>query len=125
MEQIKILLIEDDREIGNWMKLRITGFPNIDTFQWALNYSDAVKSVQQNNHDIVILDLKLPDGNGINILKKIKTEKLNHSVFVFSVNAELKNTCLRLGADYFFDKTTDAQLMLETLEKFNKGKTYT
>lgn len=118
LKQIKILLIEDDREIGSWMKSRITGFQNIADFQWVLNYSDAIKSVLEDAHDIVILDLKLPDGNGINILKKIKSEKLSHSVFVFSVNNELKNTCLRLGADYFFDKTTEAQQMLATLKEY-------
>ena len=119
-KQLKILLIEDDKEIGNWMKSRICDFQNIETLQWVLNYSDAVKSISLNEHDIVILDLKLPDGNGINILKKIKSEKLNHTVFVFSVNAELKNTCLRLGANYFFDKTTEAQQMLTTLQEVGK-----
>jgi len=122
MKKLKILLVEDDKEIGNWMKSRICNIGNIDTFHWVLNYSDAEKSVSQNEHDIVILDLKLPDGNGINLLKKIKSEKLKHTVFVFSVNAELKNTCLRLGADYFFDKTTEAQQMLSILQEFGTEK---
>lgn len=121
-KKLNILLIEDDKEIGSWMKSRITNFQNIDTFHWAINYSDAVKSVAQNKHDVVILDLKLPGGNGINILKKIKSEKLKHTVFVFSVNDELKTTCLRLGADYFFDKTTEAQQLLSTLETMGNTK---
>lgn len=125
MKKQSLLLIEDDKEIGNWLKSRITNFQNIETFHWVLNYSDAEKSVLKNEHDIIILDLKLPDGNGINILKQIKSEKLKHTIFVFSVNAELKNTCLRLGADYFFDKTTEAQKMLTTLQKFGKEKSIT
>ena len=117
VKKLSLLLIEDDKEIGNWIKSRITRFQNIGTFHWVLNYSDAEKSVSLNEHDVVILDLKLPDGNGINILKKIKAENLKHTVFVFSVNAELKNTCMRLGADNFFDKTTEAQKMLTALEE--------
>jgi DNA-binding response OmpR family regulator len=113
-KELDILLVEDDFEIGSWLKKRISELENINSLHWESNLSGA-KNAIYNNPDIVILDLKLPDGNGIEILRTIKEEKLTTKVYVFSVNSELKKICLRLGADQFFDKSTDIEKLIEIL----------
>lgn len=113
---MNILLIEDDFEIGKWLEKRILKLDNIESLNWEINIEKASIALSLNNPDIIILDLKLPDGNGIDLLKKIKRSKHKSKVYVFSVSNELRNICLRLGADCFFDKTTDSEKLIESLK---------
>jgi response regulator of citrate/malate metabolism len=65
----------------------------------------------------VILDLNLPNGNGIELLKWIKEKKAETKVFVFSASIELKQICLKYGAFAFFDKAKDFDELIKALKK--------
>ncbi|WP_188655142.1 response regulator [Yeosuana aromativorans] len=116
VRKINVLLIEDDFEIGKWLEKRILELNNIKSLSWETSIEKASISLSLNNPDIIILDLNLPDGNGIDLLKKIKNNKNKTKVYIFSVNDELRKTCFRLGADYFFDKTTDSERLIASLK---------
>jgi len=111
-----ILLIEDDFAIGKWLENRILELETIKSLRWEMSSTDGLNSIYQNIPDIIILDLKLPDGSGIEVLKKIRKDKITSKVFVFSVNSELKKICLRYGADMFFDKSVDSEKLIESLK---------
>ena len=115
---VNILLVEDDIKIGNWLSGKIKSQNrNINIF-WAKNFIEGSKNLNSNVEvDIIILDLKLPDGNGVNLIKMVKNNKPNSVLYVFSVSVALKGTCLRLGADTFFDKTTESDLFLSAINK--------
>ena len=116
VRKINVLLIEDGFDIGKWLEKRILELDNIASLSWVTSIEKALLALSLNNPDIIILDLKLPDGNGIDFLKKIKKSNKKSKVYVFSVNNELRNVCLRLGADYFFDKTADSEKLIERLK---------
>jgi DNA-binding NarL/FixJ family response regulator len=65
----------------------------------------------------VIVDLRLAKGNGLDILKRLACS--DHSLIsVVMTNQSSKSTreaCLSAGANYFFDKTNDLKLALETI----------
>lgn len=112
-----ILLIEDDIEIGKWLIKQISGISNIESVHWGTRLSESFLLFEQIEPDIIILDLKLPDGSGIEMLKKVKTINSTVKVYVFSINSELKNTCLRKGADGFFDKSVDSHKLISTISE--------
>ncbi len=110
-----VLLIEDDIEIGKWLIKQISGISNIGSVHWGTRLKESFLLFEQIEPDIIILDLKLPDGSGIEILKKVKALNSTVKVYVFSINSELKNICLRKGADGFFDKSCDGEKLMDTL----------
>ncbi len=57
----------------------------------------------------IVLDLQLSDGNALEILPALKAEAPAAIVAVLtnSAHAAFRSRCLALGADYFFDKSTD------------------
>lgn len=114
--KINVLLIEDDFEIGKWLNKRILELNNIASLSWETSIEKALTALSHNNPDIIILDLNFPDGNGIDLLKKIKNTKQESKVYIFSVNTELRNVCMRLGADYFFDKTKESEELIASLK---------
>ena len=64
---------------------------------------------------MIILDLNLPDGNGIELLKWVKEKQIETQVYVFSTSIELKRLCLKYGTFAFFDKAKDFNKLIETL----------
>ena len=72
---MKILLVEDNPELSN----SIVSYLNEEgtLCEAALNYYDAVDKIVSYGYDIIILDIMLPDGNGLNLLKEIQQQNIS------------------------------------------------
>jgi len=72
----------------------------------ASNFSEAEEKLFRFQYDCILLDIMLPDGNGLNLLKLIKTEQLQTNVLVISAKNGLddKVTGLEEGADDYITK---------------------
>lgn len=70
---MKILVIEDDKEISKLVKLYLEkeGYEVISSY----NANDGVKKFYEENPNLIILDLMLPDFSGLKVLEEIKKEK--------------------------------------------------
>lgn len=66
--------------------------------------------------DLVILDIALPDGNGLDLLRYLQTARLGTRVALFTNSTDLKGTGLALGADWFFDKSLDYSQLLNLIK---------
>lgn len=114
-ELINLLIVEDDVAISKFTEAKLSHFKEINSIFCAYTYQDAILFLQKQTPTHVILDLKLPDGNGVDILKYIKKHLKDVNVYVFSINSELKPICLRLGADGFFDKGDGNELLINAI----------
>ena len=101
---MKVLIVEDNRELAD----NIQGFLVREGYVCELCYThyDAQKKLTAFQYDCIILDIMLPDGNGLNLLQFIKTEKIESSILIISAKNSLddKITGLELGADYYLTK---------------------
>ncbi len=113
-----LCLVEDDPEIGLWLKDKLNDNDRIYSFYWAKTFRDAVNYIDSHKPDLIILDLKLPDGNGVDVQTVINKKNHPSKVFIFTANLAFKNACLRLGATLFLDKNTDSLRLIEELQKF-------
>ena len=68
----------------------------------------------------VVLDMLLPDGNSLELLKKLKLQKPQIKVVIFSNHAsdESRLFAQRAGADSFLDKSTDSELLVQVLQNW-------
>lgn len=59
--------------------------------------------------DVLVLDLKLPDGNGMEVLRRIRAKHPSITVIILTNHAHAlyRRACLEAGASYFFDKSTE------------------
>ena len=101
---MKLLIIEDDQEL-----LR-TILKYFDSFGYlcekAKNIADAKTKLQDHNYDCILLDINLPDGNGLEILQLLKKKPEKNGVLVLSANDTLdyKLNGMNLGADDYLTK---------------------
>lgn len=72
----------------------------------AFSYNQAVDKIISFKYDVIILDLMLPDGNGLDVLKSIKNETSNAGVLIASAKNSLEDKLegLDLGADDYITK---------------------
>jgi len=67
---MKILLIEDDLDLGNGVRIALTG-QGMDVV-WVRTLEDATRSLEHDGCDLVLLDLGLPDGDGLQLLARLR-----------------------------------------------------
>ncbi len=101
---MKILIIEDELEILNSISNFLTqqGY----NCEVAENYFTAEDKIISFEYDLIILDITLPDGNGLDLLKKLKEEHSNTGVLIVSAKDSLDDKIkgLDLGADDYITK---------------------
>lgn len=99
-----ILLIEDDLDLGRALgaALKVEGL----TSEWIRRVVDAPKTVYATRVDCVLLDLTLPDGNGLELLAKWRCEGQAVPVIVITARGEVQDRLAGLdgGADDFVVK---------------------
>jgi DNA-binding response OmpR family regulator len=101
---MKILIVEDEIELSEsiLMYLKNEGY----LCEYALNFDTAVEKISLYPYDIVIVDLNLPDGNGLNIVKKLKETNYEGGIIITSARGSLDDRILGLntGADDYLIK---------------------
>jgi len=68
-----------------------------------------MQAVRNLHPEVVILDIRMPQGSGIDVLESIKREKLAPITMVLTNFAypQYRKKCLQLGAGFFFDKSAE------------------
>jgi DNA-binding response OmpR family regulator len=101
---MKILIIEDEKELLVTMKnyLETEGF----LCEIASSYFEAEDSLSVFNYDIIVLDLTLPGGNGLDLIKLIKDRNRQAGLLIVSAKNSLDDKIkgLDMGADDYISK---------------------
>ncbi|REC43379.1 response regulator transcription factor [Chryseobacterium pennipullorum] len=101
---MKILIIEDHKDLA----ANITDYLKKEDYvcEVAVDAKEALEKIEFFEYDCILLDLMLPDGNGLEILKHIKNDALGASVIIVSAKNSLdtKLTGLDDGADDYITK---------------------
>jgi DNA-binding response OmpR family regulator len=101
---MKLLLVEDNLELLNSMVDYLTHENHV--CEMAPTFEEAREKLTLFNYDCIILDIMLPDGNGINLLKLLKKEGVESRIILISAKNSLdfKVTGLDEGADDYVIK---------------------
>lgn len=101
---MKILIVEDEKELTK----SIVQYLRQESYVCEVAYtlSEALEKISLHEYDCILLDLTLPDGNGLTILEKLKKENKLEGVIVISAKNSLDDrlTGLNMGADDYLTK---------------------
>ncbi|WP_165305110.1 response regulator transcription factor [Pedobacter sp. SYP-B3415] len=112
-----IFLLEDDPDISDILAyvLDNSGY----RVKATARVSDFCSDIEEQSPDLIILDIMLPDGNGIDVCSKIKHEKKWKNIPVIMMSAAYSakdNICDQCGADGFISKPFDINQLLKRVE---------
>ncbi|MEP6926904.1 MAG: response regulator transcription factor [Ginsengibacter sp.] len=100
----KILLVEDDQEITGLLNLHFDS--NLYKLTFSYNGKDALEKISDEDYDLIILDINLPQHNGLEICKKVRNDNLHTPLMMLTCRSEEsdKVLALELGADDYVTK---------------------
>ena len=127
MQARKIIMADDDADdraiVQDAMELLDAG----DVMTFTENGEELLDLLQRSFTELtcpslIVLDLNMPKMNGTQTLSRLKADKnfkdIPVIIYSTSINPLEKQKCLSLGADHFFDKSTEYESLLKTLEKY-------
>ncbi|MBX6379911.1 MAG: response regulator transcription factor [Thermoflavifilum aggregans] len=101
---MKILIVEDEKALQQ----SIMQYLNTAGFQCesADNFRQALHLLDETDYDAIVLDIMLPDGDGLSLLKILKEDKKQEGVIVVSARGDVDDRILglKLGADDYLSK---------------------
>ncbi len=107
----KVLIVDDEADICELIEITLMRMDI--TSQSALNLSDAKRLLETEHFDLCITDMRLPDGNGIELVEHVqqKYNDLPIAVITAHGNMELAVKALKAGAFDFVSKPVDIQIL--------------
>lgn len=114
-----VLVVDDAAAIRSRLRTLFADVRGIESVLEASNLAEARQLLAEQTPDVVVLDLQLRTGNGLELLRDLKLERSEIRVIVLTNNAtdHYRRSCTALGADYFFDKSTQFEAVLQVLER--------
>ncbi|WP_457570675.1 response regulator [Desulfovulcanus sp.] len=113
----KVLLVDDEREFVQTLSERLL-MRDVGSVV-VYDGEQALKFVQEEEPEVIVLDLKMPGINGIEVLRKIKESYPNIEVIILTGHGSKKDrqTCMELGAFAYLQKPLDIELLTETMNQ--------
>lgn len=101
---MKILVVEDEPELARSIGDYLADESYLCEF--AATYADALNKIETYDYDCILLDLMLPDGNGLRLLNELKDQQKADGVIIISAKDSLddKVAGLQAGADDYLSK---------------------
>ena len=118
---LRILITDDHAVVRRGLKQILEEEFDQVVFGEAQNTREMLEHLQKKAWDVVILDIQMPDGNGIGVLEKVRKAKQPPIVIVLTNQSypQYRRKCMKVGANFFFDKSTEFDKVFETLEKLS------
>ena len=110
---MNVFIGDDSSIVCRGLNTMLSEFPDVHIVGKAATAQDAITEVEVMNPDVVILDIRLRDGSGIEVLERIKKGTTSPIVIMLTnyPYPQYRKRCMDLGADYFFDKVTEIELV--------------
>lgn len=123
-KKIKLLLVEDRTIVRDVLKLMLSKIEFVDVLDEAEDGLEAIKLVNKNNYDVIIMDINMPNLNGMDATEALK--KNNHNLKIlahsFHQSAHYINKIIHAGANGYLLKGAGLDEYREAIwTVFNNG----
>jgi DNA-binding response OmpR family regulator len=122
MEKIKILLVDDEQEFVETLSERIRMREHDSDV--ALNGEQALKKMDDDLPDVVVLDLKMPGMDGMEVLRRIRKAYPKVQVIMLTGHGSEKDEeeARKLGAFEYLQKPVEIDTLMKKVKKAYKSK---
>lgn len=112
--EMRLLIVDNSMAVRVRLSDMIGSIPAIETIQ-AAELVDGFDQLRQFTPDAMVLELKFPDGNGLDLLSYAKQNFPSVIVLVNTNAIFFRKHCMALGADFFFDKSLEFNELVDTI----------
>ncbi|KWV50779.1 transcriptional regulator [Rhizobium altiplani] len=116
---MNVLLVEDNVLLGDAVRDHIAADGH--SVDWCLNLAEATQAAETGKYGVILLDLRLPDGNGLTLLKALRRQANSVPVIILTAHDQTSDQIegLRSGADDFLVKPFGLSELSELMKAAN------
>jgi len=118
MKGVKILIIDASAEIRGRLAANLMRQKVVESVKEADTIRSALERMKGSEFNLVVVDIHLPDGNGVDLISKIRENQKSAVVIIITQHPYewLRKKCLKAGADYFFDNPGEIHKINEVID---------
>ena len=126
VEKYRVALADDHTIIREGVKPVLSGRPGIEVVGEAGSVSELVVLLKRTSPDVIILDISMPGGPGIDAIKEIRSLRPHTRILVFTMHREIDYLyrAMCAGADGYLLKDDPNSELILAIETVRNGKTY-
>ena len=118
---MKVLIVDDSEILRDRLIAMLVEIIELENINQAKDVPEAISSFRKLHPDVVILDIRIPGGSGIDVLEEMKKSNRPPLVIVFTnyPYPQYRRKCMEAGADFFFDKSNEFDKVMEVLKRLS------
>ena len=119
---MKVLIVEDQQRLGQFLERGLKECAY--TAAWVRTCKDALNALAESPYDIIVLDLGLPDGDGLDMLRKWRASGFNEPVLILSARDSVEDRIkgLDVGADDYLPKPFELAILIARIRGLLRRK---
>ncbi len=123
---MKILLVDDHKIVRAGLAELVKHITDSVIIEEASTGKDALYMISRTSYDLILLDISLPDINGLEVLQNIKVQNNSQKVLILSMHPQEQYAirALNLGASGYLTKDTASEELITAIKVIIEGKTY-
>ncbi|SET68858.1 two component transcriptional regulator, LuxR family [Natronincola peptidivorans] len=124
VNKIRVLIVDDHSVVRKGLKMFLASNPSLEVCGEAESLRDAIRMIDKTNPDVIILDFKLPDGDGINGSITIKARFPDIKIIILTAYTEREMVigAIRAGVDAYLLKDIESEEIIKTIIAVYEGK---
>jgi DNA-binding NarL/FixJ family response regulator len=115
---MKVFVVEDSPVVRERLVAMLEEIDQVNVVGESDNPADAVEGIARQAPQVVVLDIKLRGGTGMEVLERIRKDAPGITTIMLTnfANQGYRSRYLAAGANYFFDKTEEFEKVRDVLE---------
>jgi len=113
--------VEDHRDLRDLMEVLLNSQSDIEVVAQAGSLVEARAHVASSDFDVAVLDLGLPDGNGLDLISDLRRANPHVGVLILSANLDAANLERAADADEIMDKLAPLDEVLGTVRRLGNA----
>ncbi len=120
---VRILIVDDQDLIRQTIQMYLEKEPDLEIIGYAENGTEALKQIETLQPDIAIVDLEMPDMDGLTTIQIIRDRFIQTKILILSSHDDQQhiNQAIEAGAKGYLVKGTPAQELANAVRSLNKG----
>lgn len=125
MEKIKVLVVDDQKELAEEIGSVLSSDPELAFIGTAADGFDALEKIAQNIPDVVLLDIRMPNMNGVVATQRIKAEYPNVKVVILTTfdDSDYILNAINNGASGYLLKDLSGNMLIDAVKNAHAGDT--
>jgi len=121
---VKVIIVDDSAAVRERLVIMISDLPGLEVSGQAENAQEGIRLIRELKPDVVLLDIRMPEGSGFDVLACIRNGLQPKPCVIVLTNypyPQYQKKCLENGADYFLDKSSEFEKIVEILQTLIKS----